>query len=178
MVKDVCVKVDFRFSFHCVSVFEMFSFNQLNSFVQGYIHGDINNCNIIVQRSDESNSDYVISGIIDFGDACKSFYVSELVIIMADLMSSCLGQYEPLTVANLIIRGYLMEFTLQKDELKFLRILLCSRLLQLYILGGEAIRKNPENEYVCLELKETMDMCTYLWTLDDDVFIKVVFKDL
>ena len=75
--------------------------------IAGFVHGDINNCNIIVKKN--GTSDYVISGLIDFGDACFSFCLSELVIVMADLMTSCYMSHNPFAVASALQKGYTNE---------------------------------------------------------------------
>ncbi|WAR13375.1 HYKK-like protein [Mya arenaria] len=141
----------------------------MKQFRRGIIHGDINNCNIIVRQDITGN--YVISGIIDFGDACSSFSVSDIVIVMADLMTSCFKQRDILDVAHKVYGGYVQEFPLINMEYRCLRVLICSRLLQMYVLNAETLaEERSRNDYVALEHEESLTVCKVLWKVSDQQF--------
>ena len=146
----------------------------LNIFA-GTIHGDVNNVNIIVKPRMETTeaqvaSSYIISGIIDFVDACSSFYVYELATVMADIMSSCFHKRNPLEIARLIYTGYIKEFPLSELESRVLKLVICIRLLQSYVLSGMSLVSDPENVYLSLERQEFIELCGYLWKMEDNEF--------
>lgn len=103
--------------------------------------------------------------------------MSDLVIVMADLMTSCSGKHEPLTVARLLAKGYLKAMELNREEISRLKLLICARLLQTFVLSGEALRAHPENDYAGLERKESMELCKHLWRLEDSFFSETVLND-
>ncbi|KAL3858619.1 hypothetical protein ACJMK2_008890 [Sinanodonta woodiana] len=154
---------------------------------RGTCHGDINNCNIIVNSgtADDSykiagarnNTDLKIVAVIDFGDSCVGYYVYEIATAVADLMTSCKGQYDPLEVTRLIIHGYLSEFKLHEQELRILKLVICVRLLQTYVLSTDMMTRDPDNKYIALELEDAMETLMFLWNLPDETFQRSVFVE-
>ncbi|XP_060557771.1 hydroxylysine kinase-like isoform X2 [Ruditapes philippinarum] len=142
----------------------------ITSFQKGYIHGDFNDCNFIVLQTLTKVDKYTISGLIDYGDACVSFYVYEIATLMADMMAVCQGKQNPFEVGKLILRGYRKEFELNSVELDNLRLIICIRMIQYYVLGAEILEKDPSNEYAGLDRDEYISLCKYLWDIDDERF--------
>ncbi|KAL4223075.1 hypothetical protein ACF0H5_016550 [Mactra antiquata] len=146
----------------------------LNNFQKGLIHGDLNNCNIILKSSIDphmTDSPYTVSGLIDYGDICYSYYIYEIAILIGDIMSSKLSQdVSPLEAARLILKGYIKKFPLQYNELHCLRIIICVRLLIYFVLSAVSLHENPDNQYAGLDRDGYMAVCKYLWNMDDEVF--------
>ncbi|KAK3607400.1 hypothetical protein CHS0354_022564 [Potamilus streckersoni] len=159
----------------------------LDTLQRGTCHGDINNCNVIVKgaSADDSkqiagegnNTDLKIAAVIDFGDSCVGYYVYEIATAVADLMTSCKGQYDPLDVASLVIHGYLSEFQLHEQELRILKLVICVRLLQTYVLSTDMSTRDPDNKYITLEIEDAMETLKFLWKLPDETFQRLVFVD-
>lgn len=73
-----------------------------DQFAKGVIHGDCNEHNIVVTKIAPESDEFRVTGIIDFGDTCKTLYVFELAITIAYmLLQSC-----ELETAGYVIAGY------------------------------------------------------------------------
>lgn len=69
---------------------------------KGVIHGDCNEHNIVVTKTSPDSDEFRVTGIIDFGDTCKTFFVFELAITIAYMiLQSC-----ELETAGYVIAGY------------------------------------------------------------------------
>ena len=139
----------------------------------------MNNCNIIVKLASEgkesqNTKSYVISGLIDFGDACSSFYVYEIATIMADIMASCFHTTDPIRIAKSLFQGYSQEFALNTDEVNALKLVICIRALQAYVVSGMDAENDPDNKYLTLERQEYIELCRYLWKMDDSNFLAML----
>ena len=89
-------------------------------------------------------------------------------------MASCFHKHNPLKVARQIYKGYTAEFPLLELEISVLKLVLCIRFLQMYVLTGMALLHDPENKYLTLERQEFIDLCRYLWALKDTFFLREV----
>ena len=138
----------------------------------GYIHGDVIGSNIYVIKNGES---YNISGLIDFGDASYGTYVYELAIIMADVMA-----HHPtlaLGAGRRLLRGFHSKFKLTSEELSCLRLCICVRFIQCYILTEKAALASPLNrKYITRYKTQYMACCKYIWYLDENKFNKEVLN--
>lgn len=105
----------------------------------GVTHNDINEFNLLTK--DGLN----ISGLIDFGDACYTFYVNNLAVSIAHFM---LRQNDPIKKGSVIYKAYNNVFPLTKVEKNVLPILVKIRLLTLIIESSYEIEKNPNNDYI------------------------------
>ncbi len=74
--------------------------------VEGIIHNDFTGLNLLVK-------DNRLSGVIDFGDALKSWFV---VDVATALMHICLCRENPFLKAGKFLQGYLKFFRLTKQE--------------------------------------------------------------
>ncbi|KAM3957207.1 hydroxylysine kinase [Aphomia sociella] len=118
---------------------------RLEELEHGVIHGDVNEMNILVSpKTAGSQSDYRISGIIDFGDIQYSYYVFELAIAMTYVM---LLTGDP-SSGGLVLAGYTVTRRLPDDEYRLLKTLICARLVQSLILGAYTFVQDPNNTYV------------------------------
>ncbi|GFR97977.1 hydroxylysine kinase [Elysia marginata] len=169
-------------------------------FSKGLIHGDLNECNILVekhstcnssksfrtnqeQQNVENNNESKVSGpddgyglcsIIDFGDSVYSPYVFEVAIAITYVMLNKHG-IPPLEGAHYVLKGYLEHIKLTDLELKYLRIFICARLTQSLIMGNIAHSKDPENEYILIHVKRIWPVLENLWRKsNNEVFNEII----
>ncbi|CAH2079506.1 unnamed protein product, partial [Iphiclides podalirius] len=91
-----------------------------------------------------SDTDYRVTGIIDFGDIQFSYYVFELAISMTYAM---LLSGQPST-GGLVLAGYTVTRRLPDHEYRLLKTLISARLVQSLILGAYTLEQDPSNTYV------------------------------
>lgn len=90
-----------------------------NEFARGVIHGDCNEHNIVVAKESPTSDEFRVSGIIDFGDSCKTLYVFELAITIAYmLLQSC-----ELETAGYVIAGYQQIRLIPPHERSVLKVI-------------------------------------------------------
>lgn len=88
-------------------------------FAKGVIHGDCNEHNIVVTKTSPESDEFRVTGIIDFGDTCYSFYVFELAITIAYMiLQSC-----DLETAGYVIAGYQELRPIPTNERNVLKVL-------------------------------------------------------
>jgi len=95
---------------------------------------------------------------------------------MADLMTSCYTSHYPFAVASALYKGYTKERTITPEERRVLKLLICCRLLQTYILSAHSAAANPSNDYIQLERTESWQLCNMLWGITDKEFSNRVYK--
>jgi len=89
------------------------------------------------------------SGIIDFGDASRSWLVNEIAIAMAYAMITKWSASRGYLIGAFVcLRGYHKTFPLTAAEVPLLRTLVATRLAQSTTLGAYSLSKDPANEYV------------------------------
>ena len=94
---------------------------------RGILHNDPNDLNILVHRNDDSNAEYSVCGIIDFGDCIVSCHVFELAIMMAYAM---LSKENPIQLVTPLLAGYISAFPLPETDLDCLYWGVLGRLAQ------------------------------------------------
>ena len=107
------------------------------------IHSDINEGNVIVENKNGSPR---VEGLIDFGDITHSYRVLEIGIAIAYM--SLLRPNDCVTVAGIVLSGYLSVSSLNELEHSVLYYCVISRLAQSLILGNFSYLSEPANEYV------------------------------
>lgn len=99
----------------------------LDQFQKGLIHGDFNENNILVTRSEITKQHYV-SGILDFGDTSQSYYLFEVAISMTYMILSS----KNLKAGGILLAGYETVRPMPKEEKALLKV----RILSLGISWG------------------------------------------
>lgn len=89
----------------------------LHKFQRGVIHGDFNEHNILVTKTDRP-MEYKVSGVIDFGDMSYSCYIFELAIAIAYVLL----QSEDLDAGGYVIAGYSTRRNISKYEMDALKV--------------------------------------------------------
>ena len=108
----------------------------------GVIHNDANDRNVAV-RDDPGGA--VVTGLFDFGDACRSARVFELAIACA---YAVLDRPDPLEVMGALAAGYDDVAVLSDVELEVLFPALCMRLVVSVTQSAMAAALEPRNDYI------------------------------
>jgi Ser/Thr protein kinase RdoA (MazF antagonist) len=101
------------------------------------IHGDANDHNVLVV-------DGRMAGLLDFGDMVYSATVCDLAVVLAYTM---LGEGEPLSVAEQVIRGYHHYRPLSEAEQRALYPLILARLGMSVCYSAHNRARNPHDAY-------------------------------
>ncbi len=109
------------------------------------VHNDANDANLLVRK--DNDNQWIIKGIIDFGDMLNSFRVCELAIAIA---YACLGKENVLETACLLLEGYHQEFPLNECELRVLMDLVCTRLCISATMSSFRSKLEPNNPYILI----------------------------
>lgn len=123
------------------------------------VHNDANDHNVIV--SQDADTFWRVRSIIDFGDMCTSFRLSELAIACTYAMQH---ESDPVACARNMVRGYLHHATLSRDELALLHGFIVARVCQSILMATQAHHEQPDNDYVLISQQ---GMQTLLYTLVD-----------
>ncbi|XP_055682174.1 hydroxylysine kinase [Lutzomyia longipalpis] len=135
--------------------------NHYDKFDKGVIHGDFNEHNFLVNKCTSTDQkEYVISGILDFGDTCYSLYIFELAIAMAYMMLQT-GQLE---TGGYFLAGYESIRLVPQHEFDVLRVCVAARLCQSLVLGIYTHTLDPENEYLLSSQKNGWELLQMLWS--------------
>ena len=114
------------------------------------IHNDANRGNVLV----DADGSQVIS-IIDFGDMVNSWLVVEPAIAATYAM---LGQADPLSSAQILLRGYHQALPLTTTEISLVFDLMCMRLCMSVCICAHQQRLQPDNKYLSIDALETWDL--------------------
>ncbi|XP_028259858.1 hydroxylysine kinase-like [Parambassis ranga] len=145
---------------------------QRSSFRECINHGDLNDLNILV-KPDESNR-HVISGILDFGDMNRGYYIHELAITIMYMM---IGQPKPIEVGGHVMAGWESVLPLNEAEKDCLYVLVLSRFCQSLVLARYTVTLHPENaEYLMITSKKGVHIFRHLWELGKQEVEKVWFE--
>lgn len=108
------------------------------------IHNDANDYNILVTGT---GAGACVSGLIDFGDAVRTYTAAEPANCAAYAM---LDKHDPLDVAAQIARGYNGAYPLNGDERQVLFDLIVIRLCLSAAIGSKQTRQDPGNTYLAV----------------------------
>ena len=111
------------------------------------IHGDANDHNVLVANLEPGQDPRarVVSGLVDFGDALRSYTVGEAAIASAYAM---LGKSDPFSAASHIVRGFHRAFPLREAEIAALFPLMGLRLCASVAISAHQKCLEPGNEYL------------------------------
>ncbi|XP_041368754.1 hydroxylysine kinase-like isoform X2 [Gigantopelta aegis] len=144
---------------------------QYSSLPKGCIHGDTNEQNILVQKSDKENpssegDDHFVSGILDYTDVHESYLVVDLALTIAYLMMDADDSLR-LDVGSHVISGYKNHVSLSRAETDVLPIMVAARLCQSLVLGLHAYHVNPENGSYVLTSQKAWPILRQFWNDKD-----------
>jgi len=110
---------------------------------RGAIFGDANDHNLLV--ADDGRGGQRLSGIVDFGDMCRSVIVGEAAVAAAYAM---MDQDQPLAAAAELVAAYHRTLPLTDDELALLFPLVLTRLAVSVVNAAVVARERPGDAYV------------------------------
>lgn len=121
-------------------------------YLEGIIHGDINNDNVIVSKQlashQPSNEGFIVSGIIDFGDAAYTCLIFDLAVGLSELVL-----LNGMSAAGRFLQGYLSLNSIPDIEKKLLYYLVLVRYAQRIMLSLEAKPRDPLNDYITQDVE-------------------------
>lgn len=126
---------------------------KLSSFRACINHGDLNDHNILVDSSSASleNSQYRVSGILDFSDMSYGYYVFEVAIAIMYMM---IESSDPLSVGGHVLAGFESIMPLTAEERGALFLLVSGRFAQSLVIAAHTALLYPENkEYLTITAK-------------------------
>ncbi|MEL7451361.1 MAG: aminotransferase class III-fold pyridoxal phosphate-dependent enzyme, partial [Pseudomonadota bacterium] len=112
---------------------------------QTVIHGDANTDNLLVDQA--GGEPLTLSGIIDFGDMCRSPLVAEVAIACAYAM---MGAQRPLAAAEAVVAGFHARCPLQPEEFPVLFPLVLTRLAVSVTVSALEKQRRPDDPYVTI----------------------------
>lgn len=131
-------------------------------FRTGVLQADFNDANIIMREGR-------VSGVIDFGDAVRSWRVLDVTLSMAYAMLSVYGKTgHSLGAAAAVLRGFHSVYPLTALERRHVRLLMTCRLACSVTLGAFSLQQNPANSaYLLLHAQPAWDALTMLTCSDN-----------
>ncbi|XP_063058041.1 hydroxylysine kinase-like [Engraulis encrasicolus] len=134
---------------------------KMASFRKCINHGDFNDHNILVMQDDQSQ--YKISGILDFGDMSSGHYIFELAIAIMYMM---IESTTPVDVGGHVLAGYESVFPLNEAERDCLFLLVLCRFSQSLVMARYSVLQQPENEeYLMITSRTGIKHLSRLWEL-------------
>ncbi|XP_051898335.1 LOW QUALITY PROTEIN: hydroxylysine kinase-like [Pristis pectinata] len=158
----------------------------LHKFRQGFIHGDCNDYNILLQSVDLSADQTVekaektspeltlrISGILDFGDMSYGCFVYELAITISYLM---IDRQDPLSVGGHVIAGFESVIPLREEERGAVFLLVLCRFCQMLVMARHNVLLQPENEdYLTISSRNGWRCLQQLWRVGKEAAERIWF---
>jgi 4-aminobutyrate aminotransferase-like enzyme/Ser/Thr protein kinase RdoA (MazF antagonist) len=123
--------------------FESDAREHLGDLPSGVIHGDVNDCNVVV--SPPALGGTQVSGVLDFGDLLHGPLVADLAIAAA---YGCLGTGDLLAACASVVRGYRSERPLSEDEANVLYPLIRGRLATTVVHSAACSDADREDPYL------------------------------
>ncbi|MCR9200924.1 MAG: aminotransferase class III-fold pyridoxal phosphate-dependent enzyme [Planctomycetaceae bacterium] len=102
------------------------------------IHNDANDGNVIVTTEK-------VTGLIDFGDAIRSWTISELAIAIS---YAIFHSHDPMRSATAVVAGYAAIRDISDDEIETLFTLMRLRLCLSAVVAAEQSQLRPDDEYL------------------------------
>ncbi|XP_071167693.1 hydroxylysine kinase-like [Mytilus edulis] len=140
-----------------------------NKITEGYIHGDINEQNILVREILENQNTESgvkcpcdVTAFIDFADVSYSYRVFDVAIMVAYMSIDC-KEFDQLDVGGHVLAGYFTQSTLNAEEMDVMRICICCRLVQSLVMGAYSYHMEPSNTYVLQTAKRGWPLLSKFW---------------
>ncbi|KAK6189101.1 hypothetical protein SNE40_005142 [Patella caerulea] len=149
--------------------------NEINpaNFPKGYIHGDMNESNILV-APEEGQGDlpteckrYKFTGVIDFQHTAYSCFVYNLAVNVTYVMIFT-DRINQLDVPGHILAGYLSLRQLTDEEFGSLKVLLAVRMCQSLVFGAHTYHLDPTNASALHTSKRGWSLLYKFWSEPKD----------
>lgn len=152
----------------CVKNFEDQVLAIADTLPQGFIHGDFNEQNILVEEKFQKLS---VQGVIDFGDVHYGPLLFDLAILVTYIMLLD-TTVDPIREApNFALRGYARLIPITKRDVELLLICAKARLCQSLILGAYTYSLYPANDYLLVTAKKGWSVLETLDYLDQELLV-------
>lgn len=135
----------------------------------GFVHGDFNEQNVLVDMKD---GNFKISGVIDFGDVSWSPYVSDLAICIVSVLTTGNTVKE----VGAVLQGYCSVRQLDATEWHVLYESIMARLYTSLVMGAYSHSLDPTNSYLLTTAKQGWRALQDLIELDKTQLLKM-WKD-
>ena len=119
----------------------------------------------------DSQKEYFIAGVIDFGDATDTYYVFEVAIIITYMMLES-KIIDPLQVGGHVLAGYLTEMELNEQEWNILKVCVAARFIQSLVIGEYSHLLDPGNVYLLTTAENGWKQVQLLWNTPKDKLYK------
>lgn len=156
-----------------MDAFESLVLPVLQTLPMDYIHGDLNDYNILMGDPDVSGERQV-SGIIDYGDIMLSYRVVDIATLMAYMS---IGKKDGLRVASQILAGYQSVHPLSDKELDLLYYLIAGRLCQSCVLCSYYYSLHPTNDYLLVHARPGWITLQEIWSQSKEGVDKILQLD-
>ncbi|XP_070211673.1 hydroxylysine kinase-like [Littorina saxatilis] len=142
------------------------------------IHSDFNVHNILVgpegntntsssptlSSTSSSSSNMCVCGILDFGDATKSFLLIEVAIAMTYMTLLCPADLDPDEMSGQALAGYLSEMKLSREEVDLIPLTMCARFCNTLTFGFHRLVLDPGNDYCMVDANKVWPHLQRLWS--------------
>jgi 4-aminobutyrate aminotransferase-like enzyme/Ser/Thr protein kinase RdoA (MazF antagonist) len=120
------------------------------------IHNDANDKNIL---ANQHNSNWIVDGLIDFGDMVYSHTIFDLAVALSYIMQN---KSDPLSYAIPAIKAYHQILPLEQIEIEVLFYSICARLSLSVTMAAYQQYLQPDNEYLSISEQLTWDLLDQL----------------
>ncbi|XP_017094518.2 hydroxylysine kinase [Drosophila bipectinata] len=141
-----------------IDLFESKILSLLPTLEHQIIHGDYNEQNIIVEKA-ANQSDYHVTGVIDFGDTSKSPLLFEVGIALTYMML----QANDLATGGVFLAGYNSINPISSSDLGHLKYCVAARLVQSLVMGLYTHTLHPTNDYLLVTQEQGWTLLQTLW---------------
>lgn len=119
----------------------------LKTLRQSTVHNDVNDHNVLISGS----PDRAVTGIVDFGDMCRTAIVAELAIMAS---YAAMHADDPLAAIDAVTRGFHRELPLEDQELAAIVPLIELRLAVSVTNAAVQAKRRPDDPYVTVSQRD------------------------
>lgn len=145
---------------HFLDLYDAVVVPQVDDLRYSFIYNDANDHNILVQA--KSFDEYIVSGMIDFGDMVYSLTVAELAVALAYAM---MNKEHPLSTASDMIRAYHEVFPLTENEIEVLIPLVCARLCMSVCISWYQQQQDADNAHLSISEEPAWNLLHQLYDI-------------
>lgn len=131
------------------------------------VHADLAPYNVLVHATKRNDGQPILDAIIDFGDVSVSWLVAEIAVALTPLLvppetdlqrDGFSDDHHPLRTTLLVLRGFLKQTPLNRDEAMALWPLIVLRATVLNLAVAKLLESDPDNDYLKHEIEENVKL--------------------
>ncbi|CAH1796023.1 unnamed protein product [Owenia fusiformis] len=115
-------------------------------------------------NTNTNDEQYVATGVIDFGDSFRSYFIFEVAIAICYLMIE-VTLIDPVDVAGHFLAGYFTHMDLSARELDLLYICIHRAFAQEFVLGSLKYIDDPTNHYLVTSQRNGWKIMRNFWNI-------------